>query len=175
MTAGRDRMLTAPGVTDPAVPLARRFVGVHDLRCVALLLSAFLVFPAGGARAEVASVPLHVSVQVLPHVRLLAATPDAGFLVTSADIERGYVDVQRRYRLQTNAPDRVAVQIHPRLGLAAAVDVAGLGGPLRLVDTSLEVIAPQRRELDLSFRLWLTSGITPGEYPLPLQVAAIVR
>jgi hypothetical protein len=37
------------------------------------------------------------------------------------------------------------------------------------------VTAPARRELDLSFRLWLTAGITPGEYPLPLQVAAIVR
>ncbi len=81
----------------------------------------------------------------------------------------------RLYQLQTNAPDRVAVQIHPRVGLAEAVDVAGFGGPLRLVDTSLEVIAPQGRELDLSFRLWLTTGVTPGEYPLPLQLAAIVR
>jgi len=155
--------------------VARRFVGVHDLRCVAVLLSGLLVFPLGSARADVASAPLQVSAQVLPHVRLLAADADADFLVTPADVERGYVDVQRHYQLRTNAPERVAVQIHPRVGLAEAIDIAGFDGPLRLLDSSLEVTAPERRELDLSFRLWLNPAVTPGTYPLPLQLAASVH
>jgi hypothetical protein len=148
---------------------------VGKLRRVAVLLSSLLVFAVRSAGADVASAPLLVSAQVLPHVRVVAVDADAGFRVTSTDIERGYVDVQRHFQLQTNAPDRVAVQIHPRVGLADSIDVAGFGGTLRLVDSSLEVIAPQEREFDLSFRLWLASGVTPGEYPLPLQVAAIVR
>jgi hypothetical protein len=162
-------------VTDLAAPLARRFVGVRGLRRVAVLLAALLVFPMGSAAAGVAPGPLHVAVQVLPHVRLVATRPDPGFLVTPADIARGYVDVRRHYQLRTNALERVAVQIHPRSSLADAVDVAGLDGPLRLVGTSLEVAAPGRRELDLSFRLWLNAAVTPGTYPLPLQLAAIVR
>jgi hypothetical protein len=134
-----------------------------------------MVFPVGSVRADVASAPLLVSAQVLAHARLVAAEADAAFHVTPADIERGYVDVQRQYHVQTNAPGRVAVQIHPRVGLADAVEVAGFDGPLRLADTSLEVTAPQRRELDLSFRLWLNPGVAPGAYPLPLQLVAIVR
>ena len=173
MTARPGKRLDEPRVTDPAAPVARRFVGVHDLRCVAVLLSGLVVFPLGSARADVASAPLHVSAQVLPHVHLVAA--DADFLVTPADVERGYVDVQRHYQLQTNAPAQVAVQIHPRVGLAEAIDIAGFDGPLRLLDSSLEVTAPERHELNLSFRLWLNSSVVPGAYPLPLQLAAVVR
>ncbi|HEX9206611.1 MAG TPA: hypothetical protein VF851_00110 [Steroidobacteraceae bacterium] len=175
MTGKPGKRLDGRSWTDPAVLLARRFVEVRGLRCLAVLLSGLLVFPLGSARADVASAPLQVSAQVLPHASLQAAASAVSFLVTAADVERGYVDVRRHYLLQTNAPDRVAVQIHPRVGLAVAVDVAGFASPLRLLDTSLEVTVPAGRDLDLSFRLWLNDGVAPGEYPLPLQLAAVVR
>lgn len=175
MNGRPDQRLNDRRVTDQAAPPARRFVGVRDLRCFAVLLGGLLVFPLGSTRADVVSTRLQVSAQVLPHVRLQAADSVNSFLVTSADVARGYVDVQRHYLLQSNAPDRVAVQIHPRVGLTAAIDIAGFSNPVRLVDTSLEVTAPEKRELDLAFRLWLNDGVAPGEYPLPLQLAAIVR
>jgi hypothetical protein len=159
---------------DVGVPSVRAFARVCSLRSVAVLLSTLLVFPVGSAWGDVASQRLPVSATVLPHARLVGAGTEPRVAVTPADVERGYVDVQHHYQLRTNVPDRVAIQIHPRVGLAAAVDVAGFDAAVRLVDTSLEVSAPARRELDVSFRLWLSPHVAPGEYPLPLQMAAIL-
>ena len=175
MTARPGKRLDDDRWTDATVPSAGAFAGVRGLRSVAVLLSTLLVFPMGSAWCDVASQRLQVSATVLPHARLVGASAEPVVRVTSADVERGYVDVQHHYQLRTNALDRVAIQIHPRVGLADAVDVAGFDGAVRLVDTSLEVSAPARRELDVSFRLWLNPRVTPGEYPLPLQLAAILR
>ena len=95
--------------------------------------------------------------------------------VTLADLQRGYVDVSRQYRLRTNAPERVALQLNPRLGLTTAIDINGLQAPLRMHEHGLEVTQPLAREFTLQYRLWLDAAAQPGAYELPLQVAAIVR
>src|SRR5512135_26790 len=175
MTARPGKRLDDPSGSDAAVPSARASVGVRGLRCSAVLLTGLLVFPGGSAWGDVASQALPVSATVLPHARLIETSPDTTLTVAPADIERGYVDVQQRYWLRTNAPDRVAVQIHPRVGLAEAVDIAGFDGAVRLAESSIEVSAPVGRELDVSFRVWLRPGVTPGAYPLPLHLAAVLR
>lgn len=175
MTARPGKRLDDTRLEGASVPLARALSGVRRLRRVAVLLSALSVFPLGGAWADVGSQALPVSATVLPHARLIETSPDTTLTVAPADVERGYVDVQQRYELRTNAPDRVAVQIHPRVGLAEAVDIAGFDGAVRLVATSLEVSAPARQNLDVSLRVWLVPGVTPGEYPLPVHLAAVLR
>jgi hypothetical protein len=116
---------------------------------------------------------LQVSAQVLPHARLeSSALP---LQITVADVQRGYVDVSRQYRLRTNAPERVALQLNPRLGLTTAIDINGLQAPLRMQEHGLEVTQPLAREFTLQYRLWLDAAARPGAYELPLQVAAIVR
>jgi hypothetical protein len=138
---------------------------------LSVLLAAL---PCGAVRAETASATLQVSAQVLPHARLesFSALP---VQVTLADVQRGYVDVSRQYRLRTNAPERVALQLNPRLGLTTAIDIGGLQAPLRMLDQGLEVSLPLAREFTLQYRLWLEAAAQPGAYELPLQVAAIVR
>jgi hypothetical protein len=133
----------------------------------------FAALLCGAARAETASATLQVSVQVLPHARL--ESPALPVQVTLADVQRGYVDVERQYRLRTNAPERVVLQLNPRLGLTAAIDINGLQAPLRMRDQGLEVSQPLEREFTLQYRLWLEAAAQPGAYELPLQVAAIVR
>ena len=120
-----------------------------------------------------ASANLQVSAQVLPHARLQAdASPVS---ITAADVQRGYLDVSRHYWLQTNAPDRVVLQLNPRVGLTDSIDIDGFQAPLRMRDSSLEITQPFAREITVNYRLWLSAGVVPGEYALPVQVAALVR
>jgi hypothetical protein len=137
---------------------------------LSVLLAAL---PCGAARAETASATLQVSAQVLPHARLESSALPVQ--VTVADLQRGYIDVSRQYRLRTNAPERVALQLNPRLGLTTAIDINGLQAPLRMHELGLEVTQPLAREFTLQYRLWLDAAAQPGAYELPLQVAAIVR
>jgi len=143
------------------------------MRSVWLLLALVAALHLGTARAETASTNLQVSVQVLPHAHLQAdASPVS---ISAADVQRGYLDVSRHYRLQTNAPDRVVLQLNPRVGLTDSIDIQGLQAPVRMGDTSLEITQPLAREFTLNYRLWLSAGALPGDYALPVQVAALLR
>jgi hypothetical protein len=133
----------------------------------------FAALPFGAARADTASTSMRVSAQVLPHARL--ETSAAPVQVTATDLQRGYIDISRQYRLRTNAPERVVLQINPRLGLTSAIDIDGLQSPLRMRDLGIEVTQPLRSEFTLQYRLWLDAAARPGAYELPLLVAAIVR
>jgi hypothetical protein len=138
-----------------------------------VLLALVAVACTGTARAETASANLQVSVVVRPHVQLVA--DPSRVTITTADIQRGYRDVSRHYELVTNAPERVVLQLNPRLGLTDAIDIAGLQAPLRMSDASLEVTQPLAREFVLSYRLWLGSAARPGDYEVPVQVSALLR
>jgi hypothetical protein len=87
----------------------------------------------------------------------------------------GYLDVSRHYQLQTNAPDQVVLQLNPRVGLTDSIDIDGFQAPLRMTDSSLEIAQPFARDFTVSFRLWLSAAAMPGEYALPVQVAALLR
>ncbi len=138
-----------------------------------LLLVLVAALHPGTTRAETASATLQVSVQVLPHARLQADA--APVSITAADVQRGYLDVSRHYRLKTNAPDRVVLQLNPRVGLTDSIDVEGFQALVRMQDTSLEITQSLAREFTLNYRLWLSAGANPGLYALPVQLAAIVR
>ncbi|MGB7904306.1 MAG: hypothetical protein WCF43_06420 [Steroidobacteraceae bacterium] len=143
------------------------------MRSLWLSLGLLAALHLGTVRAEVASANLQVSVQVLPHVSLRAdASPVS---ITPADVQRGYLDVSRHYQLQSNAPDRVVLQLNPRVGLTDAIDIDGFQAPLRMRDASLEIAQPFAREFTVNYRLWLSAGAMPGEYALPVQVAALIR
>ena len=95
--------------------------------------------------------------------------------VTAVDVRRGYLDVSRHYQLQTNAPDRVVLQLNPRIGLTDSIEIDGFQAPLRMTDASLEITQPFAREFTVNYRLWLSAGAMPGEYEIPVQIAALLR
>ncbi|HEX6571268.1 MAG TPA: hypothetical protein VF055_04535 [Steroidobacteraceae bacterium] len=117
---------------------------------------------------------LAVAARVEAHVRLAPVESDGALTITDADLDRGYLDVTRRYALRTNAPDRVRLQVHPRVGYTTAVDIAGVGPTVRLQETSVELWPAAGRHVEFVFRLWLAPGLAPGQYPLPVHVAAVV-
>jgi hypothetical protein len=138
-----------------------------------LLLAFVAALHPGTGWTEMASANLQVSARVLPHARLQAdASPVS---VTAADVRRGYLDVSRHYQLKTNAPDRVVLQLDPRVGLTDSIEIDGFQAPLRMTDASLEITQPFAREFTVNYRLWLSAGAMPGEYALPVQVAARIR
>jgi hypothetical protein len=159
--------------TGRSVQTAPRLGTAVTMRSGWLLLAFVAALHLGTARAEMTSANLQVSVQVLPHAQLNAdASP---VLITAADVQRGYRDVSRHYQLQTNAPDRVVLQLNPRVGLTDSIDIDGFQAPLRMTDSSLEITQAFAHEFTVNYRLWLSAGALPGEYALPVQVAAIVR
>ena len=126
-----------------------------------LLLLLVAAFPLGAARADTVSATLQVSATVLPHVRL--QTDDSPVAITAADVERGYRDVSRQYQLKTNAPDRVVLQLDPRVGLTEAIEIQGLQAPVRMSETGhskSRSISVAR--FTLTYRLWLQPEAAPG-------------
>jgi len=143
------------------------------MRSVWRLLAFVAALHLGTARAETVSANLQVSVQVLPHAQL--QTDAAPVSITAADVQRGYLDVSRHYQLKTNAPDRVTLQLNPRIGLTDSIDIQGLQAPVSMGDMSIETMQPLAREFTLNYRLWLSAGALPGDYALPVQVVALLR
>jgi hypothetical protein len=133
-----------------------------------------LFWTLSGALAGESRTELTVAARVVPYAKLEKTTALPTFRVTSADLARGYVDVDGRYRLSTNDRERVVLQAHPRLGLARAVDVLGLRAALRVIDQSVEMLGPPAGEFRLSFRVWLAPQARVGEYPWPVQMAVAV-
>jgi hypothetical protein len=166
--------LTDDRTTGVTAPVARRPVRVGCVRPGRWLLASMLLVPLASGQGEIVRTNVQVTATVLPHAHVeeLAALP---VLVEPSAVARGYVDVTRRYRLSTNAPERALLQMHPRLGLTEAIDVRVFGATLRLVDASLEVLPAGRGPFEITYRLWLAPGVAPGTYPLPVQVSASVR
>ena len=138
-----------------------------------VLVCLLLGFPLGSHGDDVSPTRLQVSATVLPRVTL--DSTQGPITITTADVARGYVDVARRLALRTNAPGRVVLRFQPLTGYTQAVDVDGFGPTLRLADTEVEIVPPGTGALELSYRLWLEDGLSPGEYPWPVHVAAAVR
>ena len=124
---------------------------------VQVLLVPLLVLASSNAWSDVASDTLQVSARAL-HARLDSQDTATTLRITAADLERGYVEVTRHYSLRTNAPDRVALQLHTRLDYARSIEVGGFGAVLRLLDDPIELAPPARDEFDLTFRVWPVAG-----------------
>lgn len=135
-----------------------------------LLLCAAL--PVQGSWAADVRTSIPVSATVVAHAGIMALEGAAPVTITAADLARGYVDVDRRYRLRSNSSRGLLLQLYPRVGLARRIDVSGLPSSLAIGDTNVEVLRPANEELQLRFRLWLEPLAAPGEYPLPLHLAA---
>jgi hypothetical protein len=138
------------------------------------LVGLVLFWTLPGALAGEARAQLTVAASVASYARLEKTAPVPTFRVTAADLARGYVDIDGGYQLTTNDRERVVLQAHPRLGLARAVEIAGLRAALRVIDQSVEMLAPPVGEFRLRFRVWLAPQARTGEYPWPVQMAVTI-
>jgi len=144
------------------------------MRSVWLLLALLACVPTQ-VEADTQRAELRVSTYVAPVARVDAADAPGTFVVTAADLTVGYKDVSARYRVSTNTAHGYLLQFSGRSGLTRAIEVRGLGAPVELGVFGADVAqfnGPRRAELNLNYRLHLASDLRPGEYPLPVSVAA---
>lgn len=125
-------------------------------------------------RAETASIRFTVSAQVAPRVSLQADSPVRSLSVSTADLERGELEVELGYRVASNDPRGFVLELAPRLGLAEAVVVEIDGTRAELTDTQLEFLQRDCAscELRIRYRVRLRDGLAPGDYPLPWELRA---
>ncbi len=141
-----------------------------------LLLALVTALHLGTVRAEMASANLQVSVYVAPRITVEAIGPTEAVVLTAADLALGYKDVSASYRVDHNDAHGYLLQFSERTGFTRAIEVRGLGAPVKLGvfgATVPQFGGPQRAaELDLHYRLHLAAHARPGEYLLPVAVSA---
>ncbi|MFT3905037.1 MAG: hypothetical protein QM718_01860 [Steroidobacteraceae bacterium] len=118
---------------------------------------------------------LMVSSRVLAVARIEAQTLPDQVVISASDLQRGYVDVAAPAALQisSNSPEGFALDVLPIAALARSVTVQGLGGETELGAEGGTLVQRwqhgQSLAVSLHFRLTLAAGLTPGNYPWPLQ------
>jgi hypothetical protein len=141
-----------------------------------LLLALVAALHLGTVRAEMASANLQVSVYVAPKISIEAVGAPEAVVLTAADLALGYKDVSARYRVDHNDAHGYLLQFSERAGFTRAIEVRGLGAPVKLGVFGAAVPqfgGPQRAaDLDLQYRLHLAPHARPGEYLLPVTVSA---
>ena len=152
-----------------------RRTGMKPTLKMLITLTFALVAPPAwhAASAAESRASIQVLATVLPHASVESLIADSPVFVTTADIERGYLDVARAYQLRSNTTQGLLVQLNPRVGLARQIDIDGFGYRVQVNETNVEVRQPAKASLELRFRLWLQPGAAPGDYELPLHIAAI--
>jgi hypothetical protein len=138
---------------------------------VVWLVGLALLWTLPHAHGEEVRARLNVSASVAAYARLEQS--DTAVHVTTVDIKRGYLEIERDFRLSTNAQERVVLQANPRVGFARAVEIRGLRAALRVLDHTVETYQPPVGEFRLRFKVWLDPRLQAGVYPSPVQFAVM--
>ena len=121
---------------------------------------------------------LGVSATVLPVARLELNTREPELLLTTEDLNRGYIESPQPLHLTvySNSRNGFALDVMPVSPLFSAVSVQGLDTDVRLSAEGGTVTQrwthPQKVSLQLRFSFVIADGIQPGRYPWPLRLAA---
>ncbi len=135
-----------------------------------------IVIMAGEALAGDKVAILNVQARVIPVVKQTILHSESSLSITQADIERGYIEVQKGMVLsvKTNAINGYVMEFFTSNNLFNKVAVsdgdntyalAGSGGEVHM---PYEGLNPVTKEL--SFRFYLSSDIKPGIYPWPVAL-----
>ena len=143
----------------------------HPVTALVCLLGFAVVEPVNAA---VQTTSFGVTVRVVARTRLEVLDAPASIQVSTEDLARGYKDVDARYRVHVSRMTPYVLKLAPRVGLAEAVQVAGLGAAVMLGSDEIEVLRPaaaSASDLNLRLRLLLRPGLPAGAYELPLQLS----
>ena len=119
---------------------------------------------------------IQVVANVAPRVSLETLEQPQAVALTAADVDRGYKDVPLHYRVRTNASNGCLLRIAPRGGVAEAIEVRGAAfdAVAAIEPVDLHAGGAGETEFRIAVRLRLGRDLSPGHYPLPLHVAAVL-
>ena len=138
-----------------------------------LFIMAFLSAGVSSAVENTASV--HVRARLMPFAKHTIVHKESLFIVTPADIEKGYVDIKDAVILKISTNSRNGYV------LGIFVDSSHLKGAALFDGNNIHTLSQSGGEIhmpytapsfkkELSLRVYLNSGVEPGVYNLPLGV-----
>ena len=150
--------------------MRRRSAGRRIPGSAAILVA--LLFSLSSA-ASTSRSAFGVGANVLARATIAAESSPELLEITASDLSRGYVDVASRLTIANTSPYGYALDVWPAAGMFRAVDVGGVGAPVRLSADGGSIVARGQRGqalgLDLTIRFALAPGLAPGRYPWPLR------
>ncbi len=172
-----DTLVSAGYASEPEIARGLQLQQTVLRLALAVLLASTLA-PVKATAASAYSV-VTLSATVLPYHRLDVVHQTSTLTVTAEDVARGYVDVASgtQLRAQSNERRGFSVSFDPRMklfaratitGLANALDIGPEGGAVNQAYSGRDTL------LQLSYRFYLASGLTPGSYPWPLSISSSV-
>jgi hypothetical protein len=117
-----------------------------------------------------------VSARVLPQARLIQLGETPVLDITAADLARGFASTHlpAMVRIQSNSRAGFALDLLPLGEWFSTVEVTGLQGVVTLGSEGGTVVqrwnGAGSADLSLGFRFTFAGNLSPGRYPLPLQL-----
>lgn len=144
-----------------------------------LALGLFAMTMAGGVaavHARESSATFAVGATVAAIARLELQSAPTGVKIASADLARGYIDVEEPTTLvvRSNSPTGFAIDVSTVAPLFSGIVVHGsdaeatLGAAGGSVEEHWQ--AAGTMNVVLRFRLFLVPGLAPGRYPWPVRI-----
>lgn len=118
-----------------------------------------------------------VSTRVIARVWIERVEEPETFVLTMADVERGYKLLDLRYRVHAFGTPRYLLNIAPCSDLAERIHIEGLGTPVSLGSTEITVMQQATtavNDLRLRLRVELSSGLPAGNYAMPVFLSVSV-
>lgn len=140
-----------------------------------VLISIISIMSGGYASAQSESKNLYASARVLPYANYNIAHQNSSFTLTSADINKGYIDVESGMSLsiKTNSKDGYLLIFAVDNSLISKVTVYNHNSAYNITGEGGEVHMPYLGNSsfteELGFRLYLSSDAKPGTYQWPLS------
>jgi hypothetical protein len=141
---------------------------------IALVVAASVT--AAGARDAHSDFSVSVTVRAVANMEIKSVP--AGLDISSADLQRGFVDVVQPTQLtvRSNSPSGFALDVLTVASpLVSSMVIEGLSSDLALGADGGTIVQrwerPQAVNLSLKFRFTLAPGLSPGSYPWPLRLA----
>lgn len=139
-------------------------------------LGAWLPQDAGAAPET--SKPMIVSATVAKRATLKVLAQPAWFVVTQADLERGYVDIQSpvQVAVQSNSPAGYLLMVESTGHLVSGTSIRGLDADVQLAGSGV-IPCPAAGtggvSHSLSFRFRLSGSAEPGRHAWPVHISAV--
>lgn len=139
-----------------------------------VLLPGILIGPAVAGQSR-AFMPVNATVMAVAHMQ--GTSLPAQFLLSAADLQRGYVDVPQpaSFVVNSNSATGFQLDVIALNPMISNIVVAGLDSPQVLGADGGTLVqrwnGPQSRRLTLRFRIVLAPGAVAGRYPWPLRMS----
>lgn len=152
-----------------------RFPAPHRIAAAAAAGFALLGFLAISEAAYPARQPEAFLIRIPPTVRVRVLHQVRTFVVSTVDIERGFIEVRAASRLHVTSNIAWAMDFRPQGNLFRAARVTGLPQDLHLGPEggTLANLLPAKRpaRFELSYRFDLHPEAMPGSHPWPLAIS----